>query len=1620
MVVAGVRAGRRAYKVVSHTGDPELGTWEAKIVPLLQTEEAASPDSPSGRYNVIQAAWQLENAIFGQKLGKYPEEIAAAWEEHFAIQNFNRWYCRALVGLIILTFIEVPTWCHVQSEGMSNWTFYEGSEWCQVPDHGHEESDAFLSGLTYLPPGYALVVEVIIEIIILKKFVMDYNFEMKRFAPIGEKYKNLRIIFWGCIFAVGGILDTAVFTLIKLPIRLTFIFRTGLIFLLPGVQSLFTSIFNKKMFSEFMSISVFLWGTMGFFAWTAVTIFKDINQVSYVTEEGEAVLVNKDLDTLTGAFYSMFVAAVTGEFVDVFLPSFTAYRTVGFMWLTFLVLAKILFENLTLDTLVSAYINGADEERCKLTEINASGMISAFNSLVAASQGDPADPKISKEIFMDFIDVLGQSPRMCAVPPKVADMIWDNNNGEITTKNWCEICNLVTSSLQVCPNYPEYSVQKYWWGRLLRKAVWEPKEQPAFDNLMNNILLVNLVLVLIESAYNLNDWGAAPAWTDYLELIFSFVYVGEVACKLAVKSWEEYWASPANRFDYGTTWLLLCSSLLPYLPVALLPFDVKRYANILRLLRLLRVVKQLKSLSSVQFLVSTVTKMVGAAQDILALLGTVVFFFTCLSVQLYGGVMYKGAPGLDETEYKEKQWYVFNFNDMPMAFGVWFTQLLCEYVPTNAEALQKTSKFGSVAWLIFPFFYFISVAIMFEILLAFTVEAYVQLGEEAEMEEEPEEESESESEEEEEEGHGHGEAHGEGHGHGEAHGEGHGHGEGSQSGSSESEEEFVVSDFLDECQDDFDKEGACIHYMTQDEPNFPEMLREAYEEVIEEGKKKRKHKAEEIEEFEHSHVQIAKAAWQLENAICHTEWEQYPEDVVSARAAHFRLLRANKQYYRAIVALVILTIWEVPPWCHEKHGDAGSVWAWMPGTEWCQVPDHDGIKSDANLSGMWYLPPGPALLVEFIIEFTILRKFVLEYLLEAKHFMPIGAEYADQQSIMFGLIFSCGSILDTLFFTYARLPMRFTWLFRTGLLFILPGVQRIFKCIFNKQMLGEFCSVAVFFIGAVMFFAWVAVTIFKDLNEVAMDFGEEKVMANKGLDTLSAATYSLFVSGIGEGFVDNLLPSYSKYRSSGLLWLCFLLIAQTLLLNLVIDAFVAAYLKGSEAEMDRKAETMAMSVYKAYRTLATGQEGGVPKELFLEFVADLGQSPRMPTLDPHVVEVIFDRFGTVDEDNFLDICRVIQNRIWTAPKNSSLETSYEEIWNHPVFELVKQAVWEPKELPLFDKFMNNVLLANMFLVFAQSAYNLNNWGSLPHWMKTVDFLFSFIYVGEVSIKLSVKSWEEYWSFGANQFDFVTTWVLLGTTLLPYLPFASVQSDLKHYATILRLLRLVRVVKQLKQWKGVQFMISVVNRMVNGAGDILQMLGVTLFFFSTLAVNLFGGVLYQGKPELEGTEYAKKNWYVFNFNDMPMAFVTWFAQLLSEYVPENAAALQVACTWGSVAWYIFPAFYVLGVAIIFEIAKAFTIEYYLAIKEECEEEEGEGEEEEEPAEVRVEGAAQALALQAIEQSLADDGESFHYSIRCESWIGQHQLKQAYMEHIEAMHGGGHGGGHGEEKEEKHGH
>eukprot|EP00928_Gymnodinium_smaydae_P014766 TRINITY_DN15428_c0_g5_i1.p1 TRINITY_DN15428_c0_g5~~TRINITY_DN15428_c0_g5_i1.p1 ORF type:complete len:1554 (-),score=231.41 TRINITY_DN15428_c0_g5_i1:177-4838(-) len=1532
--------------------------------------KAALLDDGGGRRErICKAAWQFENAVFHRLVPAYPKEIISARNHYLQMVTFDKIYNRAMVILVILTFMEVPAWCHEASGANDIWKWMPGDQWCQAPREG---ADLNLSGMWYLPPGYALVIEIAIEIIILRKFYLQYKLDDGYFKEMEYEFYPRSTTRMGVFLAIGSAIDTAVFVWFRYPLRLTFIFRTGLLFLLPGIQHLFYNVFTPRLVSEFLSVASFLFGTMIFFAWIALTLFQDLNIVAYEAE-GEEMLVNKGFDSFATASYTMFVAAITAEWTECFMPTFTYVRASGIMWFLFLVLCQILLKNIVLDTLVSAYLSGAEVEQETMADSKAGGIIHAFDTLT--DQRPHED--LSKQDFVGFALAVGESARMKPVPRKLAELIHDEH-APITRSNFIDVCSIFQGNFTI--TYVNSCVAESRCISCLSPDGWlyaavsEPPDAPAFDVFMNKVLIVNMITVIAESVYDLNGIPE-PAFFNYTELVFSFAYVTEVLIKLSVKSWAEYWSFAANKFDFFCTWLLLLTSLLPYLQIASLQTDLSHYANILRLLRLLRILKQLKQYPRVQFMVITITRIFEACAEILSLLALAMFFFANVGVNCFGGILYEGNEALNKTEYEEKHWFSFNFNDMFMACALWFNQLLVEYAPVYADALYNTAAWPELAWWIFPAFYFICSAIMFELLAAFTVQVFMECK--AEFYDVDEEDDHAawvlEHEHTKHEHGGHGDKHGhEEHGTNGRHGEHKPHGEHEHHEEHE-EHEFCPEKFLDELKPCFEKRGLSLHYSARSDVEFQREVKEEYEELSPESPHALRNGTDVST--------IAIAAWEIENVVQDKEMHKFPQDVIAAQKDRFRCLRATKWYNRAIVCLVILTMIEVPPWCH-GHATKKSMWAWRPGEEWCEVPTHNGVPGNAYLSGIWYLPPGYALVASAVIELIILRKFILEYFLERQHFMPNGIEYKSLRLIKCGCLFAVGSILDTALFALVHQPIRLTFVFRTGLLFLLPGPQRLFFRIFSRKMAGEWASIAVFFIGNTLLFAWVVVTIFQNAEisgKVAWTTKEGEILANHGFENLRSAIYSMFVAGTTETFADVFMPSFVAHRWFGIIWLLYLLIAQVLLLNLVVDAFVSAYLKNSEELEEEQAETQAHQIYSAFQSLSGGTQH-IAKDVFLEFTSTLSRSPIMKPLKPEIAEAMYDHVGTMSKDTFCDICNVLQSKVWLVGRDSFVKRCAPCLWRSSRFQWVHDIVWYPKEAPAFDVFMNWVLTFNLVLIVVESYLNANAY-TVPSWVHILSRGFTWSYVVEVLVKLSVKSFAEYWSSPANQFDFYTTWLLLGATLLKYLPIAGLQGNLSHYANILRLLRLVRIIKQLKKYPSVQFMAFVVVRMVEASGDILALLGTMMFFFVTFSVNFFGGLLYEGNPRLAGLAYEEKHWFIFNYNDSLMAFSTWFTSLLEEYVPAQAEAVQNAVpVWGDVAWYTLPLFYVIGVSILFEVLVAFTVETFLALKEQLDGDEEKEDEEEVERRGKAAKRIQEAMIQHVQNKLAEDGERLHYTTR----------------------------------------
>jgi len=385
---------------------------------------------------------------------------------------------------------------------------------------------------------------------------------------------------------------------------------------------------------------------------------------------------------------------------------------------------------------------------------------------------------------------------------------------------------------------------------------------------------------------------------------------------------------------------------------------------------------------------------------------------------------------------------------------------------------------------------------------------------------------------------------------------------------------------------------------------------------------------------------------------------------------------------------------------------------------------------------------------------------------------------------------------------------------------------------------------------------------------------------------------------------------------------------------------------------------------------------------FLKIVELLRTFGGYSSFDDKVVHVIFEALdddgnGVLTSTEFVDMCDVLQHKFAITKRDSCifaktagssfhgfLKECMENGTDGPDFGYGCRFMDSP-----FDVFMNCVLASNVVWIILQSIYDLND---IPEadWFSYLDTFFCLVYLLEVTMKLCRWSWEEYWKYIDNRFDFVTTLILVGAALVVL--FSNISR------TVLRnvnMLRLVRLLKALNNIPAYQRTFMVISRMISTCLDVLLMNFLIIYLWSALGVQLFGGQLVEDNPRLagKGLDYFDSHFEVYNFNDMPSGMVTLFFFMITNWVDQIATVCMALAPEFSPFWFVTCAFllsfYVLSPLLAFNVFTAFSIDVYCKLQEFADkEEQGEKSEIEKNIEkIKIQLAEQGFCLHCEESA-----------------------------------------------------
>ncbi|KDO51575.1 hypothetical protein CISIN_1g0045481mg, partial [Citrus sinensis] len=269
----------------------------------------------------------------------------------------------------------------------------------------------------------------------------------------------------------------------------------------------------------------------------------------------------------------------------------------------------------------------------------------------------------------------------------------------------------------------------------------------------------------------------------------------------------------------------------------------------------------------------------------------------------------------------------------------------------------------------------------------------------------------------------------------------------------------------------------------------------------------------------------------------------------------------------------------------------------------------------------------------------------------------------------------------------------------------------------------------------------------------------------------------------------------------------------------------------------------------------------------------------LPNISREEFELIFDELDDTHDfkinlDEFADLCNAIALRFQKEDVPSCFE-NLPSIYHSPFSEKLKAFIRSTK----FGYMISIILIVNLVAVIVETTLDIQE-SSLQSVWQEVEFVFGWIYVLEMALKIYSYGFENYWRDGQNRFDFLVTWVIvIGETITLASPngqtFLS-NGEWIRYLLLARMLRLIRLLMHVQQYRGfVATFLTLIPSLMPYLGTIFCVQCI----YCSLGVQIFGGIVNAGNAKLEETDLADDDYLLFNFNDYPNGMVTLFNLLV---------------------------------------------------------------------------------------------------------------------------------------------
>ena len=501
------------------------------------------------------------------------------------------------------------------------------------------------------------------------------------------------------------------------------------------------------------------------YAWAAVLLFQGTDSV--FTEEG-----------LGETLWQLFICLTTANFPDVMMASYERSRGTIFFFAPFLLLGNLFLLNLILAVVVQAHADSTEHTTRIASDARARSLQSAFELLLAASGGHggghgnvggghgnvggdggsgsggvggdgsggginilsprespPQGGSLPRDTLLSVFQELNHYCAIEHIGQSRAELLFAaldrSGDSQVDLSEFLTLCEMLRIRFEKVP-------ERLWLERVAPRLAGSPAWRRVcqlvtsrqIDYLVDALLVIAGAALVIEERNLIegrpSDFDSRPdsAW-NILELVLSCIFVLEMGLKLAALGWREYTRSLKNVFDALSTVATFAVVVIVYVPNAVSDARLIRFVLLMRLLRLLRL---LSWSPHVRFVSSTFVATLPQAGRLLQCLFVLLFFFSALGVELYGGRINLDPQRpefakLANTTYAANGYFANNFNDLFSGAVTCFELLLVNNWFVLCEGVVAVTSSWSRVF--FIAFYAVGPLIILNIAVAFCIEAFL-------------------------------------------------------------------------------------------------------------------------------------------------------------------------------------------------------------------------------------------------------------------------------------------------------------------------------------------------------------------------------------------------------------------------------------------------------------------------------------------------------------------------------------------------------------------------------------------------------------------------------------------------------------------------------------------------------------------------------------------------------------------------------------------------------------------------------------------------------------------------------------------------------------------------------